>query len=249
MPAPNLTRFKIKVGVRGTFPMLMNPMTEEMLLKLHERQTGGNDTSKMAPAKVAEKKVIRSEDGRIAIPTQYLLSCLVESGRDVPFKARRKVSTAETTELFSFLALDAGEFIPLTDGATDAEPQWVMDGRMGRNKNAGRGKGVPVYTIRPKLPKWGFEVIVDLKGWIAPPAVVRSLFIRAGQVGIGDFRPSCRGPFGQFELVGFEIVGKQQMHEEDVFLDMDDENGAGNGDGSGTSEREEEVVGAGAAVA
>ena len=181
--------------------MLMNPMTQKTL---EELQTGiRNPVDKTTPAeKIAESRILKNDEGQIGIPIEYLLGCLVEAGRSVK-NGKKQISTAGTTTIFAFLDFGAQTFLPFAEHSP-----MVVDRRKGNMSNA--GKSVAVCIIRPKFTTWSIEldvVITTSAPFGAAEDVVKQLFEAAGsQVGIGDFRPAKRGPFGRFEVAKWEIV-------------------------------------------
>lgn len=181
--------------------MLMNPMTQRTL---DELQTGvRNAVDKTIPKEtIADSRVIRNEEGKVGIPIEYLLGCLVEAGRSVK-SGKKQISTANTTTIFSFLDFGAQVFLPFKEHSP-----MIVDRRKGNMSNA--GKSVAVCIIRPKFATWSIELDVEITtggDFGAAEDVVKKLFEAAGsQVGIGDFRPAKRGPFGRFKVAGWETV-------------------------------------------
>jgi hypothetical protein len=182
--------------------MLMNPMTQKTL---EELQTGVRGTvDKTIPAKnIAESRVIKDpEGGKIGIPIEYLLGCLVEAGRSVK-NGKKQISTANTTTIFSFLDFGEQTFLPFKN-----HTEMVVDRRKGNLNNA--GKTTAVCIIRPKFEKWSIklEAIITTEGdFAAKEDVVKKLFEAAGsQVGLGDFRPAKRGPFGRFKVSEWKLL-------------------------------------------
>ncbi len=192
---------RIRVRIEGKTPLMMCPMPEETLMALWTRKRSqAAATSEMTFEQAAARQVIKDDQGRIALPATYFYGAFVEAGRKVTFKGRANVSTAETTELYSFFEIEGGEFLPLTNGTTSDPPNWVVDKRAGRNLNA---PGKPACcVIRPKFPKWGVDmtIVIDTDVDGASVSVAKQLVERGGRVGVGAFRPSKRGPFGQFNI-------------------------------------------------
>lgn len=197
---------RVKIRLRGIFPLMLDPMTEEILDGICKPKGGQrrNVTADWTPEEQAESKLIRDLDGRLAVPTQYLYSALVKAGQKVPFEARSRVSTAESTELFSFLTIE-GDHIPLLDAQDGKEPTWVVDKRATRAKVQG-GRKQANRACRPRFDSWALELVTVYDGDLVQEATVKLLFQRAGRVGIGVFRPACKGPFGQFVLDGWEVL-------------------------------------------
>lgn len=188
-----------EVTLRGISPLLMNPMTLEQLMAIHNKQTKPKKTD-VDLTEVASEKLYKDEEGRIGIPMQNLYSVLVEAGRNVAFQARKKVSTKDSTLVPVFLTFH-GEFFPFTNGT-----KWVPDLRRGVNPGDPTKK-VPVAIIRPKFNEWELKCTIDIDHKEASVETVRALFDWGGKaVGLCDFRPTCRGPFGRFEVADWKEI-------------------------------------------
>jgi len=209
----------VKATLLGTTAMLLNPATEEILDIIRKKAGGSKDRSKTREEEAREKLLMNS-DKHLIIPTQYLLSALVEAGRHVPFQGKSKISTRENTLLYSFI-FDYPEELVLTDGAgsplidsvrTSREAPdgcWWPDFRRGRNPS----DKVMVALVRPRFENWALDIEFKIRTHITStiginPSKVRELFEIAGaMVGLGDFRPSCRGPFGCYQVIKWETYG------------------------------------------
>lgn len=198
----NLIQFRISAV--GIAPMLQNPMTDEVLDEL----LGGKSARKGVQTDItvedrAKKKLCTGPNGEFGFPANYLFAALIDAGRHVQYEGKSKVSTRETSLMPAFLSIvpdivnaDGDGFIPFLDQSI----MWVADKRRGvlaANKAA-------VAIVRPKFPSWAFEVTVEIDLDQIAVDKVKSLFEIAGrQSGIGDFRPSKRGPFGRFTITDF----------------------------------------------
>ena len=185
---------KVEAKFTGVSPLLMNPATEDLLNQLF----GGagarkpNKGNTVTFEEVAKSKVIKDEKGQIGIPSLYLFSCLVEAGRQVKLTGKRSISTKDSSLLPSFLTIEEF-FLPFTD----QKAEWVTDKRRGKLPK----DGTAVCIVRPKFDKWGFSATFIIDENEAAEEKIRDLANRAGSaVGLGDFRPACRGPFGRFKV-------------------------------------------------
>lgn len=188
---------QVRANFSGLSPILMNPATDEMLDELF----GGagarkaKDTDK-TPTQEAAKKVIRDENGVIGIPASYLFSCLVEAGRLVKLDGKRAISTKDTTLLPSFLTIEEF-FFPFRD----QNAEWKTDKRRGIIP----GKNITVCIVRPRFDKWAFSATFAIDDKACAEEKAKTLVERAGSsVGLGDFRPARRGPFGRFKIESWE---------------------------------------------
>jgi hypothetical protein len=192
---------KVKVTIKGISPMLMNPATEELLDQL-EGTAGARKIkdTESTPKERAEKKVIKGKDGKVGVPQEYLTACLIEAGRQMKVDAKRNISTKESTLLYSFLSIEE-IFFPFKDQSFE----WETDRRKGTLNNA--GKKVAVCITRPRFDEWAFDATFVIREKELAESKVKELLEKAGTgVGLGDFRPACRGPFGRFEIAKWEVV-------------------------------------------
>lgn len=202
------------VSCTSMAPLLLNPMTEETLDSLTYGAARRKAPDKnISIREMAEKKVPRGPNGEYGFRSNYLFAALVEAGRHVIFDKKAKISTMQSSHVPVFLSIqpelvcDDGEgFIPFLD--QEAAKSWIADRRRGV-MSSGTSK-VAVAIIRPKFPSWDFKVSVDIDEDYLDISKVQELFTAAGRIaGIGDFRPSRRGPFGRFTVENFVQVEQQ----------------------------------------
>ncbi len=200
---------QVEVYVEGKMPFLMNPVTDELLEELRTKvsKPKARDRSREDEAK---DKIYR-QDGKIGVPAENLFACLVEAGRQVELKPRQKISTKETTMLPSFLVIE-DLFLPFEiqgDEEYDPEEEWKADTRRGRNPK----DGVMVAIVRPRFNRWGFTAHITVDTSVINLDKVKTLFEIAGRsVGLGDFRPARRGPFGTFLVKRWAVLSEEAVH-------------------------------------
>jgi hypothetical protein len=192
----------LSVTCRGVSPLLMNKIDDDTLLNL--RRPGGKKAKTRErpelPRDEAVGKVYTTKEGVPYIPSENLLACLIAAGQFVRLDGKRQVSTAKSTTLPAFLSVE-NDHLPLFTHPGRSAPQWETDIRPGRNPNGNE----MVCLVRPRFDAWAFDVecTVDLDE--IGMALVRQLFDTAGKrIGLGDFRPSRKGPFGKFCVVSWE---------------------------------------------
>lgn len=188
---------RIQAACQGISPILMNRMTEETLDSLI---TGVRKPIKKDRPfeEVAGEKIYRDEQGNAGIPSENLFACLAEAGRSVKL-GKKQISTASSTILPSFLSIEE-LFLPFID-----DPGWVVDKRRGQMTNG--GSKIAVGIIRPKFLDWKFGVTLEIDDSEASPDTVQELLAKAGKsIGLGDFRPAKKGPFGRFEVASWKIL-------------------------------------------
>lgn len=183
--------------------MLQNPMTDDTLDQLIGL-TSKKPVDKDRPAsEIAESRVLRDEKNRAGIKIEYLTACLAEAGRNVKI-GKKQISTATSTTIFGFLDFMGATFLPFSKG-TD---EYSIDKRRGVLNNG--GKSVAVGIVRPLFKKWEIQLKIELNTSSEDGCGIenaKKLFEIAGtRVGLGDFRPAKKGPFGMFSVTKFEVV-------------------------------------------
>ena len=202
---------QFRVLCQGISPMLQNPMTDETLDELIYGSAGKRKPPKndVSIQDIATKRLCLGPNGEFGIPANYLFAALVDAGRHVIFDKKTKLSTRESSLVPSLLSIvpdlinEAGDgFIPFQD----QKVKWIADKRRG----VLAANGAAVAVVRPKFPTWAFDVTVEVNLDQVAIEKVQELFNAAGRFsGLGDFRPSKRGPFGRFNVVDFVAMKAQ----------------------------------------
>lgn len=190
----------VHARVEGMTPLLMNAMSRETLLNMRDKKKPAKNAAKPTPREEADGKLHRMADGRPHIPVGMLYSCLIGAGQFVRLDGKRQISTAKSSVLPGMLSIESA-FLPLVNAA-GLEAAWEVDIAQGRNPNGGEA----VCIVRPRFDVWGFRVILGVDQQQMPVSMARELMDIAGsRVGLGDFRPRCKGVFGRFHVTGWEI--------------------------------------------
>lgn len=183
--------FRVLATLGGISPLLMNPMTDEVLEGIRTKTSPPKRTD-WSREEEAKTKLYRDDDGAIGIPSLNLFACLAEAGRQVKVNAKQ-ISTASSTLLPSFLSIE-GFFLPFK-----GDPPWVADMRRGTNE---KGQAVPI--VRPRFNIWEFDVTFEIDETEVNEDTVRKLVDIAGKkIGLCDFRPNKKGPFGRFMVAAW----------------------------------------------
>ena len=65
--------------------------------------------------------------------------------------------------------------------------------------------GGRIMCHRPRLDEWALDFTLDIDTEMFSPALVRQIVDDAGKkVGLGDYRPDRKGPFGKFVVVNWK---------------------------------------------
>lgn len=169
----------VNLTIEGITPILMNRFIEESEIKL---------SSGTSPREQAEKKAYRNKDtGELEFPCQNMMACVIEAG---------KFFTQKTS------LIPAGvQVLGLTTpfGTKDFE----VDSRSVVIPST-RGR---IMCHRPRIDEWQLTFQLYIDEGMFEPKLVREVIDRAGKIiGLGDYRPQCKGSFGRFVVKNWQVI-------------------------------------------
>ena len=177
----------VNVKIQGVTPLLMNRFHEESQLKVSNGSSLTTLGSKGTPRQQAEKKVYADEKGNLYIPGPNLFAAIIAAGK-YHKAGKSKVTTTKSSLIPAGLAIQE-IFLPLGTKKFEVDSRSVVIPATG-----GR-----VMCHRPRLDNWGLSFTLDIDTDVFSPALVRQLVDDTGKkVGLGDYRPDRKGPFGKF---------------------------------------------------
>lgn len=192
---------RLTVECTGIAPLLMNAMSQEQLLALWNKEKAPRNQARPAPEEHCEKVLYLNKAKKPILPGPNLYSALVDAGRFIILDGKTKMSTRKDTTLPAYMTLEGTEY-ELLDPKTGKEATWEVDIRKGTNPNGGEA----VAIVRPRFDEWKFiaEATIDLEE--IAETKLRTLFEYAGKrIGLCDFRPARKGPFGQFVVTDWQL--------------------------------------------
>ncbi len=176
----------VKVKIRGISPLLMHKPPDDLGENKANRGVAGNgDTT---PKEVAEASIYKSDNNACIVPATWVLGSIIDGGSFEKI-GRRKVSTARTS-LIPAAVLITEEYMTL-----HSKDGWTVDSRPVTIPATG-GR---VMRHRPKWQDWSLEFTMQIDTDVLNTDMIRRCIDHAGsKIGLGDFRPARRGPFGRF---------------------------------------------------
>jgi hypothetical protein len=183
---------RIAIRIQGKTPLLLNRFTDAAAIAATSGTRGssaGGDRG--TPREIAESKLYKDEDGKLCIPQPNLLRCIVDGGSFHKI-GKKQVTTAKSSLVYASADVD-GTMI-----AIKHKQPWVVDTRPIVIPSTG-GR---ILAYRPRFDDWELDFQIELETDIIGVKLFRSIVDDAGQkIGLGDFRPSKKGPYGRFVVV------------------------------------------------
>ena len=190
------------ITIEGTTPLICNRFSDAAA----ESASSGTRTSSAAgdrgtPQEVAENKLYIGIDGEPMIPQPNLLRCLVEGGR-FHKNGKRQITTQKSSMLFSCLDIDGAEV------AIEHVQPWKVDTRAVRIPSTG-GR---ILAHRPMFDDWTLSFVIDIDETIISAKLMRQIVDDAGKrIGLGDFRPDTKGPYGRFVVTSWRKESAREL--------------------------------------
>lgn len=190
---------KIKLTIQGTTPLLMNRFTDANEIALSSGTSATFKGDKGTPREQAELKRYADQGGNLYIPGPNIFACIIAAGT-FHKAGKSKLTTLRTSLIPAGLMVDDLVCQLHND---DGEPltEWEVDSRSVVIPSTG-GR---IMCHRPRVDKWAATVTLDVDTTMFSPALVRAIVDDAGKkIGLGDFRPARKGPFGRFVVSHWE---------------------------------------------
>ena len=173
---------RITVTIQGKSALLMHafPMTE---IKGLEKKT---------PKEQAEFAAYRDDKGRLYFPAVNVGRSIVAGAT---YSKGRGKGTLQKPVAACLLVSPERLDLGTKDYQIDSRPV-VIKATKGR-----------ILRHRPRIEDWRLSFEVEFDDELLSENQLRQCIDDAGsRVGIGDFRPECKGPFGRFNVVNWELV-------------------------------------------
>ena len=185
------------VKITGTTALLQHRFDEQTQASLG-KSTRTVVRKTETPRKAAERVCNQDKQGHYYMPSACITRMVSEAGASHKLTGSRKsakyaVYAAVFIPNETLTILNGDGKTPAADFEVDSRPV-VIPSTKGR-----------IMRHRPRFDEWSIAFTARINDDVLPPDFVHQLMNEGGQqIGIGDFRPQCRGPFGTFNVVLWE---------------------------------------------
>lgn len=195
---------KIIVTIQGITPLLMNRFHEEAEIKVSGgtsvtfRGDDGIPRDQAAPKRYADDK------GRLYVPGPNIFACIIAAGTF--HKAGKSKLTTQRSSLIPAGVMVDDLICPIIDSDGKPISEWEVDSRSIVNPATGGRR----MCHRPRIDQWNVKFTLDVDKTMFTPALIRSVVDDAGKkIGLGDYRPARKGPFGRFVVSRWDAMKEQ----------------------------------------
>ena len=188
---------RILVAIVGVSPLIMNAFSDAAAESASEgSRASAAAVDRGSAAEQCEARLYIGEDGQIIMPQPNLFSCIVAAGTFYK-SGRSKLTTQRGSLLPGCMFFDELYY------ALKSKDGWSVDTRPVRIPATG-GR---ILRHRPIFHDWSidFELMIDSDELAL--GLAREVVDAAGRkIGLGDFRPQTKGPFGRFRVDLWQVT-------------------------------------------
>ncbi len=179
---------KIKVTIEGITPLLMHKFDPQMLVSKQKSKD-------LTVEKQAEDLAYRNKKGELYIPGFNIYRTIIEGGRFV------KDGKAAITNMKRSKICAAGTLVE--DECLLGQTKYEIFATSAVN-GALKAR---VMVYRPMFKKWKLDFTLEMDDTILSSQKIKDCIEQAGKsVGLGSYRPDCKGTYGKFKVTSFNVV-------------------------------------------
>lgn len=185
-----------EVEITGVTPLLQHRMLEEELFSLlGTKSKKKKDKEELTPRQIAEKYCYKNDDNFV-VPTNYITGAF----KSISTEYKQKNSTRKSMKsIAGGILRPLEEFSVLIDEKNNPIKDFEVDIRKATNHQKGA-----VAVCRPRFDKWKTKLNISIDDDLLSPEIALEMLNDAGKrSGIGSFRVSKGGYFGQFIVTKF----------------------------------------------
>lgn len=185
---------KVSVTIQGITPLLMNRFTENSEVSVSGGTSPVLRGSRGTPREQATKKLYADEGGNLFVPGANIYACIIAAGTF--HKAGKSKITTQKTSLIPAGVMISEIVCPITGSG------WEVDSRSVVIPSTG-GR---IMCHRPRVDTWSVPFTLEIDERVFSPDLVRAILDDAGsKIGLGDYRPARKGPFGRFVVNSWAV--------------------------------------------
>jgi predicted RNA-binding protein (virulence factor B family) len=178
-----------KVRVRGISPLLLHRNSFEMEKLLAKARN--NEAKQKVEEENYHLYLYLDGDGRPYVPDIMLQRAFIEAAKEFQQQGKRK-KTYKNIVAGGFVNINEPEIPIISQSGYKPDKRFV---KVQKNR---------VLRVRPRFDDWELEFTITIDESIDHEVVKKIIEHAGAYIGIGDFRPTCSGPFGRFEILEFQ---------------------------------------------
>lgn len=190
---PNIQRAMFTLV--GTTPLMVNRKSEAALASIKASEPGKKINTKVKPTLTEDEKYLASrymiDPKTHGFPAAAVKQAMISAIRALRESGNTHLSMTAAKAMFTTSPSGHASLMRLRYKSVEHDETW------GNLPTAAR---TPVPIHRAVYTDWECECVIQFDADLIPPEAITHLLMKAGQVGIGAWRPEKNGNFGTFEI-------------------------------------------------
>jgi hypothetical protein len=183
---------RVKVEISGTSPLLMNRLTDENEVSISNGHRPIFLGEQDVPREQAKKTAYIDDNGILYIPGPNIFASIIDAGSFVR-ERKVKLTTQKRSLIPSIIQVEELICSLHTD-------KFEVDSR----RVVIPSTGGAVMRHRARIDNWKISFTILIDDEISSKLAQELIDIAGKKVGIGDYRPFRRGPFGRFVVTNWK---------------------------------------------
>ena len=192
----------IDIEITGVTAILMNRFTDENEAQVTSGTRPSTIGDRGTPRDQATKSAYLDKKGGLYVPTQNLYACLINAGKFHKV-GKTKVTTMKSSLVPAGVVMLDGLVLTIISPKSNKQlKSFEVDSR----RVVIPATGGAIMRHRARVDEWRIRFAIEVDKEIFDGNFVRTLVDDAGKkIGLGDYRPERKGPFGKFKVTKWEI--------------------------------------------
>lgn len=188
-----------EVELNGTTPIMHHKMTQEELFKLlGKKEKKAKPKEELTPRQIADSHSYKNKNGEYVIPLEYVSGAFKHVAGD--YKQTHKSTRRSIKAIAGGVFRPVEEFAVLLNEKNKPIKKFEVDIRKATNHRAGA-----VAVCRPRFDRWKTKFSIMIDDSILTPEIALEILEDSGRrAGIGSYRVSKSGYFGQFQVTSWK---------------------------------------------
>ena len=187
------------VTIEGSSPMMIRKFTDAAAMDATSGTRKSTVGESLTPYEDADSGLYKDSEGNAVLPQPNLFRCIIDAGAFMKI-GKKQISTQKTSLVPACVCINE-LFIRIQH-----KGPWTVDSRPVRIPSTG-GR---ILRHRPMFNDWKLPFTMMLDDSVMSAKILRQLVDIAGSmIGLGEFRPACKGPYGRFVVTSWKEVEKE----------------------------------------
>jgi len=176
-------KFIVGIEIQGTATLIQNNFCQKTIEEMLRKHMGiAVQKQTKIPRECIENAIIKNINGVVCIPPVAIKQAMISASSQI----KGMMKTRLKTQIYVI-----GQSVPIKFSR--------MEPRMDMVKTSGMTR-VPDVRFRPEFHDWSARILIEYSEMLKAETVI-DLLARAGDIGVGEWRPEKNGTHGTFRVI------------------------------------------------